>query len=1006
MKRLSKNALALTLSLVLIVSTMATGLSVLAEGTIPSYYGTAEKGINSEYTAYPRDLKPADGVYNLDFENGFVYWSGSKSGKNFASDTFKLEKSPKGDNTYVTLKDTGYSGNIQTVMFKVPNVSVGDKVVLLYDVKGADAGKIVPYLIQDGIRPVEYDANTGLNISKNPDNSSEKWKATNGTPATIVGSETANSVYSVQLGAKGWTTMVTERNTRIKEPTSLTTSATSDIYLQVCIGRTKSSVVPEGTVLDVAIDNIRLAKVEDNVYYDVTTGEPFVAPEVQPDYGDADDNTGDDNTGDDNTGDDNTGDDNGEDENEVYPPVITPPSYYGTEAEGFNSQYSSYPQALKPSDYIYNLDFEQGFIYWSGKKYNSVSDPGSLASDSYKLVDDGTNRYITLKDEGYVNTMRTALFKASNVKVGDTLVLIYDAKGADAEKLRVTLVQEHLRGSKYITYSTTTGLNTTDTKASPGQSNALVNASASLKKFTSIDSPAGWTTYITGSTATVNDPETLKDKEGNLLSKPCTSDIYLQVLVQKASGVVVGDELDVAIDNIRIAKVENGVYTDVATKKVIYDPNAVELPASSILVATLPKTEYLQGERLDLTNGALLVNYSDGTSKTINITQTMLSGYTPKKLGKQTVTVTYRGCTTTFEVNVALDPEAELSADVLVWLINIILANETYNADADFNSDGNVDILDIVYVKKQLVQIELSKTPIEGPLYAASSEDPYSGKIVRYEYHKECTGWYFTPKAEGTYKTIILIHGNGGADTFKNNLLSTFNYWVKNGYIEPMVVIIPEIYNDDQAGKLDTIDFQNYMYSPEYEDGKYATKANRFNLLLKNILNGNLSSKIDTTKSPLLAGFSMGGTAALHGGVQYNDKIEKVGALSPSTGFYLGDGKHGIYNYASDMYFSESKSARVYLSAGKAEDSGGFVAIIDKFDTAIKVNNPDIITKYKAQESWGGHAWALAQKEIFMFVLFATQNDRLPTEAWVETACNSISIKTPTVVYSAADEHK
>ena len=275
--------------------------------------------------------------------------------------------------------------------------------------------------------------------------------------------------------------------------------------------------------------------------------------------------------------------------------------------------------------------------------------------------------------------------------------------------------------------------------------------------------------------------------------------------------------------------------------------------------------------------------------------------------------------------------------------------------------------------------------------------DPYSHQLVRYEVNKECKGYYATPKAKGTYPTVIIMHGQGTVEKFKTRLLSHINNWVKQGYLPPMVVVIPEVMYYTGTGESEMHDFELFI-NRNYE--------NRFNALLTSIEKGTLSSKIDTSKKPYVAGFSMGGMAALHAGADYNTRIAKCGALSPGKSFYLGDGNWGFYNYASDIYFSDSSDARVYLSAGKAEQSGSFVNIIDRFDTAININNPDIVTKYKAQESWGGHAWALAQKEIFMFVLFATQNDRLPTEAWVETACNPISIKTPTVVTNPADEHK
>ena len=166
MKRLLKNALALTLSLVLIVSTMATGLSVLAEGTIPSYYGTEADGFDSTYSCYPQPLKPVDSIKNLDFANGFIYWSGRNKNNSGvgtkASSSFKLVDT--GTNKYITLKDEGYVDNMRTALFNVSNnVSVGDNIVAIYFGNGEDVTKLRVMVIQDYLSDVTYDETTGRN---------------------------------------------------------------------------------------------------------------------------------------------------------------------------------------------------------------------------------------------------------------------------------------------------------------------------------------------------------------------------------------------------------------------------------------------------------------------------------------------------------------------------------------------------------------------------------------------------------------------------------------------------------------------------------------------------------------------------------------------------------------------------------------------------------------------------------------------------------------------------
>ena len=76
-------------------------------------------------------------------------------------------------------------------------------------------------------------------------------------------------------------------------------------------------------------------------------------------------------------------------------------------------------------------------------------------------------------------------------------------------------------------------------------------------------------------------------------------------------------------------------------------------PTSSMVIKTLPnKLDYKYGEELDLTGGTIQVTKTSGNTEILNITKQMVSGYNPKKLGSQVITVTYDGKTAEFSVNV------------------------------------------------------------------------------------------------------------------------------------------------------------------------------------------------------------------------------------------------------------------------------------------------------------------------------------------------------------------
>jgi alpha-tubulin suppressor-like RCC1 family protein len=106
---------------------------------------------------------------------------------------------------------------------------------------------------------------------------------------------------------------------------------------------------------------------------------------------------------------------------------------------------------------------------------------------------------------------------------------------------------------------------------------------------------------------------------------------------------------------------DNGSFTFIATDLAgnvteetvtithIVSPTQVK----TISISQLPsKLNYIQGEQLDPAGGAIAVTTYEGVLSTVSLSLDMLSGYDPYSsvYGPQTVTVTYQGVTTTFEV--------------------------------------------------------------------------------------------------------------------------------------------------------------------------------------------------------------------------------------------------------------------------------------------------------------------------------------------------------------------
>ncbi len=100
---------------------------------------------------------------------------------------------------------------------------------------------------------------------------------------------------------------------------------------------------------------------------------------------------------------------------------------------------------------------------------------------------------------------------------------------------------------------------------------------------------------------------------------------------------------------ITVTYTENGVTPAPTTSYTATVTDTV----SSITMGNTPKTNYKYNEPLDTTGGTLTITRASGETKTVDITNAMItSTFDPQTLGEQTLTVTYGGKTTTYTVTV------------------------------------------------------------------------------------------------------------------------------------------------------------------------------------------------------------------------------------------------------------------------------------------------------------------------------------------------------------------
>ena len=114
------------------------------------------------------------------------------------------------------------------------------------------------------------------------------------------------------------------------------------------------------------------------------------------------------------------------------------------------------------------------------------------------------------------------------------------------------------------------------------------------------------------------------------------------------------------------------------------------------------KTIYIKGEKLSLEGGKLKVIYEDKTSKEIDITEDMVTGYDKDTLGEQTITITYGKKTVTYKVKVKNDVEEIIISKVPEKLI--------YEIDDDLDVTGGK--IKVVYENGESEEIDMDEDDV------------------------------------------------------------------------------------------------------------------------------------------------------------------------------------------------------------------------------------------------------------------------------------------------------
>lgn len=134
--------------------------------------------------------------------------------------------------------------------------------------------------------------------------------------------------------------------------------------------------------------------------------------------------------------------------------------------------------------------------------------------------------------------------------------------------------------------------------------------------------------------------------------------------------------------------------TDPITKDTTYTAQYYEV--DSIEVGSVPKREYTINEMIDLEDLYLNVYCPDGyypenVESEVPITTSLISGFSMKETGKQVVTVSYAGCTTSFEITIVEENKEDVRRKELASKIQTL--NDLYFTVEEMTDSQREEVL-------------------------------------------------------------------------------------------------------------------------------------------------------------------------------------------------------------------------------------------------------------------------------------------------------------------------
>ncbi len=225
---------------------------------------------------------------------------------------------------------------------------------------------------------------------------------------------------------------------------------------------------------------------------------------------------------------------------------------------------------------------------------------------------------------------------------------------------------------------------------------------------------------------------------------------------------------------------------------------------ASIEMLALPKQAYEVNERIDLTDGTLKVNFSDGSNEEVQLTTAMVSGYDLSSASDQEVLVTYGGTTVTYPISVSqelddLRKEITAQIDVILTLDPNALTDEDKTRILDLKQQINDGIQPYLSFEKLRALDKLMYAAIDGMIqYRVSSDISVSGLSLVIPLKDSLSkdwlkDFYSLTKTGGAHQDILKQVAEANGYTIHEAFgIDIRNRLEKIEVDEPMIISIPK----------------------------------------------------------------------------------------------------------------------------------------------------------------------------------------------------------------------